>query len=164
MTERITISIPDGLAKRINSRLEWGDNRSEWFREAAELKLRIDEGDQPDTMRSESESEQREEDEETEHAHARESADYQDIIEQWRPGRDAQERQEIQKDALEGVEWLREQNGARSRSDFIAELYSDEIDVAADSWWRKRVRRGLEELVKDDLVEQDGRKWRWVGD
>jgi len=32
MTERMTISMPDELADRINSQLSWGDNRSELVR------------------------------------------------------------------------------------------------------------------------------------
>jgi Arc/MetJ-type ribon-helix-helix transcriptional regulator len=39
MTERITISVPDELADQINARLSYGDNRSEWIREAIEQRL-----------------------------------------------------------------------------------------------------------------------------
>lgn len=36
---RIAISLPDELAERIHDRLDYGDNRSEWIREAIELKF-----------------------------------------------------------------------------------------------------------------------------
>lgn len=39
MTERITISVPDDLAEEINDQLSYGDNRSEWIREAIEQRL-----------------------------------------------------------------------------------------------------------------------------
>jgi len=39
MTERITISLPDEMASDINSQLSYGDNRSEWVREAIEMRL-----------------------------------------------------------------------------------------------------------------------------
>lgn len=43
MTERITISVSEELAEQINSQLSYGDNRSEWIREA--IRLRLDEAE-----------------------------------------------------------------------------------------------------------------------
>lgn len=39
MTERITITVPEELAEEINAQLEYGDNRSEWIREAIRMRL-----------------------------------------------------------------------------------------------------------------------------
>lgn len=39
MTERITISVPDEMAEQINDRLSYGDNRSEWIRDAIAQRL-----------------------------------------------------------------------------------------------------------------------------
>jgi Arc/MetJ-type ribon-helix-helix transcriptional regulator len=39
MTERITISVPDEMAAEIHDQLDYGDNRSEWIRDAIEEKL-----------------------------------------------------------------------------------------------------------------------------
>jgi len=39
MTERITISLPDEMAESIHEQLSYGDNRSEWVRDAIEEKL-----------------------------------------------------------------------------------------------------------------------------
>jgi len=50
MTERITISVPDEMAEQINARLSYGDNRSEWIREAIEQRLDDrDPHNEPDT-------------------------------------------------------------------------------------------------------------------
>jgi len=43
MTERITISIPDEMAESIHTELSYGDNRSEWIRDAIREKLNRDE-------------------------------------------------------------------------------------------------------------------------
>lgn len=42
MTARITISLPDETAEEVNGRLDYGDNRSEWVREAIEMRLDTD--------------------------------------------------------------------------------------------------------------------------
>jgi len=39
MTERLTISVPDDMAAEINQNLSYGDNRSEWIRDAIAEKL-----------------------------------------------------------------------------------------------------------------------------
>ena len=40
MTTRITISIPEDVADTVDSRLEYGDNRSAWIQSAIEYRLR----------------------------------------------------------------------------------------------------------------------------
>jgi len=42
VTERITISLPDEMAEDIHAQLSYGDNRSEWIRDAIEEKLARD--------------------------------------------------------------------------------------------------------------------------
>jgi len=42
MTERITFSMPDEMAQDINAQLSYGDNRSEWIRDAIREKLARD--------------------------------------------------------------------------------------------------------------------------
>jgi len=39
MTERITFSMPEEMAEDINAQLSYGDNRSEWIRDAIREKL-----------------------------------------------------------------------------------------------------------------------------
>lgn len=43
--QRITIRVSDEFARRIETRLEYGDSRSEWLREAARRKLAADDND-----------------------------------------------------------------------------------------------------------------------
>ena len=43
MAETISISLPEELIEEINDRLEYGDSRSEWIKEAIELKLESEE-------------------------------------------------------------------------------------------------------------------------
>lgn len=43
MTEKFGISIPDELDRSIKERLEYGDDRSEWIREAIELRIALEE-------------------------------------------------------------------------------------------------------------------------
>lgn len=45
MVERITISLDEELAERLNDRLEYGDSRSEWVREAIIQRLEREEAD-----------------------------------------------------------------------------------------------------------------------
>ena len=39
MADRITISLSEDLVEEINGKLEYGDSRSEWVREAIEERL-----------------------------------------------------------------------------------------------------------------------------
>jgi metal-responsive CopG/Arc/MetJ family transcriptional regulator len=39
MSKRITVSLPDDVHDRLNDRLDYGDNRSEWVAEAIVEKL-----------------------------------------------------------------------------------------------------------------------------
>lgn len=39
MSERITISLPEELAERLNDKLDYGDNRSAWIAQAIEERL-----------------------------------------------------------------------------------------------------------------------------
>lgn len=39
MSERITITMSEELAEEINGQLDYGDNRSEWIREAIKMRL-----------------------------------------------------------------------------------------------------------------------------
>jgi metal-responsive CopG/Arc/MetJ family transcriptional regulator len=39
------VNIPDDLADEVHSELNYGDSRSEWFQQAARLKLKYDRGE-----------------------------------------------------------------------------------------------------------------------
>ena len=138
--ERTTITVSDDVWRYLHGRKDRGESFDDVLRR--ELGLPGEGG--------ESESEH-------------DDDEYRAVLERWQPGRDLEEREEIREQAIEAAGWLREQDRAVSNNEFIDALYNDEMDVTADTWWRKRARAGLQQLRDEDLVEKDGRKWRWVG-
>ena len=145
----VTIEVDEDVWKTLMLQKEPGDSFNDVLRR--ELKI--------ESVHTESKRE-----------HDRESVDepirretYRAVLERWQPGRDQQEREAIRAHGIEAAEWLRDQDVAKSKSQFIDALYHEEIDAKADSWWRKRARAGLQQLRDEGMVEKDGRKWRWVG-
>lgn len=155
MMNKTTITVSDEVWRYLHDKKDLGDSMDDVLRREFGL---IDENDEHEEEHDQPE-EQLDEPEFEE-----QPSEIQELLRAWRPGRDAEEREQIKADAIEGVEWVRDQNYAVAKSDVIAAVYDEnEIEVAADSWWRKRVRKALDELEEQGLVKKDGRKYRYVG-
>lgn len=89
-----------------------------------------------------------------------------EITHVWEPGRNAEEREERRRNGRKILQWLREQEHAATKQDFIDDLHPQYCDAGAgqDSWWRRQVRPLLETAAEDGLVEERGRTWVWTGD
>jgi len=89
-----------------------------------------------------------------------------EIIQQWRPGRSADERGKRRRVGREALLWLQSQNGPASRADFESALYDDETDPSADTWWRKWVRPALKHADHAGKVEfrLGHHDYEWTGE
>lgn len=90
-----------------------------------------------------------------------------DLLADWRPGRDAEERERKREIGAAALEWLQTEDGGRSASDFKAALY-DEHHVdgqGRDAWWRRTVRPALQEAEEAGYAEyHHGRhEYVWTG-
>jgi len=158
VTERITISVPDEMVESIHERLSYGDNRSEWIRDAIGEKLQREQGQQTeagDSMdRGESHGTARVVDQldlpatvdrddaaeairaAAELIHETEAATKKDIV------RDIMPEHPLGYDASAAVEKI--ESGGRYRG----------------AWWRKVVKPGLEQRTDIEVPDQGYSEWR----
>jgi len=139
MTERITFSVDDELAERINSRLSWGDNRSELLREAIRRGLNEMESADPEPRREEvSASSEPDVDQ-------RVAAVVDAVAASWADD----DRLEARKEAARRVlAHAAETDEAVGKSSEIVDEVFEAVPVAGqdrETWWRKNVRPVLKE-------------------
>jgi Arc/MetJ-type ribon-helix-helix transcriptional regulator len=147
MTERITFSVDDELAERINSRLNYGDNRSELLRELIRRGLDdMSEQPSPDPeptsatkpQAAAAEREPRDTD-------AAVAAVVDEVAASWA----ADERLEARKEAARRVlAHAMDTDDAVGKSSAIVEEVFDECPVPGqdrETWWRKNIRPVLKE-------------------
>ena len=90
------------------------------------------------------------------------------VLEAWRPGRSADEREERRTVGRAVLAWLRDQEEPASATEFKEALY-DEHGIegqSPDTWWKKVARPALQEAEAAGLVtyEHGRHEYRWVGD
>lgn len=162
MTERMTISMDDDLAERINDQLEWGDNRSELVREL--LREALDSRELTEEYREE----QQEKPEPVVTSDLPENKDsIQDALSGWRHGRDDQEQAASQEVAEQATEWLQETQLEKvSKSDVPLDELADDDPLGRDpeTLWTEIVRSAWKHAVERGSIEQpNSRSYRWVG-
>jgi Arc/MetJ-type ribon-helix-helix transcriptional regulator len=143
MTERITISLPDEMASDINSQLSYGDNRSEWVREAIEMRLAREAGTAGDGSEAEPA------------ARTAETADPVTLpddleaeIDRWQSEMKRNDVDDIETRvrAARAVGQL-VVNGGVSRSEAIEQLLPEhEWGSSDDTWWQKAGKRRFSEV------------------
>jgi len=91
-----------------------------------------------------------------------------DLLAEWDPGRDREEREDRRAIGRQVLEWFRETEGYVSAADVKATLYPDlaYADESADTWWRKLGRPPLKAAVDAGLAEyREGyHDYRWLGE
>jgi Arc/MetJ-type ribon-helix-helix transcriptional regulator len=144
MTERITFSMPDEMAQDINAQLSYGDNRSEWIRDAIREKLARDGTEVVEKSR------------------VREETALLDVARDAAP--DGWNDEKVRSLAA-GLAYLREQREATAGE--IATAARREVPVMADeSSWRSNVWNNVGKKLREDgvveLAERHTGTWRWV--
>jgi Arc/MetJ-type ribon-helix-helix transcriptional regulator len=153
--QRITISVEDSQLEAIHRQLDYGDNRSEWIRDAIQGKL---DGEQQDTSQSPSE--------------ARETAERQVALPDTIPDRiDTQDARE----AIEAaVSFIESNNGATMR-EIVTGVGSNHnlgYELPADipegeryrgAWYRKIIRPGLKAHPDIQKPDPGQSEWRHTG-
>lgn len=88
------------------------------------------------------------------------------VIQQWRTGRNQEERAARREIGRAVLEWLRDQDGKRSKTDFIAALYEETHleNQKEGTWWETTARESLQLAVDAGLVDDPGRRYVWAGD
>ena len=74
-----------------------------------------------------------------------------DILEDWEPGHDVND-ERARAAAERAVAWLEEQDGPRTKQEFIDAL-ATESELSDRIWWERAVRPALRELVDHKLIE-----------
>jgi len=163
VTERITFSVPDELAEDINGQLSYGDNRSEWLRDAVREKLARDaESDSPQNAGDKQQTDQQ---------RTRADVSQLDLPGSVDPAAAA--------DAVAAVVDELRERGTATKGELVravmpshdlgydAEAAVKKVETSGEryrgAWWRRVVKPALEQ---DERVEKPsgGRsKWRWTG-
>jgi len=152
--QRITISIPDDLKERIHRELEYGDNRSEWIRDAIQQKLA---GEQQPERQEPSE--------------ARECGESGFALPDTIP--DRIDRQDARAAIEAAVSFIQSNNGATMRE--IVPAVGQEHDLGYDvpseipegeryraAFWRKCLRPGLENHPEIEKPNPGQSEWKYV--
>jgi Arc/MetJ-type ribon-helix-helix transcriptional regulator len=147
MTERITFSMPDDMAEDINARLSYGDNRSEWIRDAIREKLERDTEEpreEPDTRA----------DALTPETVAARVADAVGL------------NNERERSLAAALRYLRDEGEAQT-SEIVAAAYGEVPTYADESSWRSNlwnsVGTALQKTGVVELANKSRGRWRWVG-
>jgi Arc/MetJ-type ribon-helix-helix transcriptional regulator len=155
MTERITFSMPDDMAEDINARLSYGDNRSEWIRDAIREKLERDGDEPPQEIRTADQPPTR-------------NNPLADLT--FPQGRD----RDACLNAIHAARDYLEREGSATMREIVTAIQPDhslgydvvELDKGEryrGAWWRKVVKPGLESLEDVEKPSGGQREWRWVG-
>jgi len=76
-----------------------------------------------------------------------------EVIQNWRPGRSADERGKRRREGREALMWLRSTGDPATATDFAEALYDDDSEPSEDTWWRTWIRPALKQAVEANLVE-----------
>lgn len=140
--------MPDDMDAQIRAELSYGDNRSEWIREA--VRMRLDREQEP-------ESHEREKDDTDD-----ERDDIAAALTGWSHGRNNEERQASQQVARAALAWLRDRDAAASRSDVPLQSFDDPLDRTDDTLWTEVVRDAWTHAVeKGYLTKPHSRAYEW---
>lgn len=153
--QRITISIPDDQLEQIHRELDYGDNRSEWIRDAIQAKLASEQ--QPAIQEA---------------SEAREGGESGFVLPDTIP--DRIDRQDARAAIEAAVSYIEQENGATMRE--IVPAVGQEHDLGYDvpgeipqgeryraSFWRKCLRPGLENHPKIEKPNPGQSEWGFVG-
>lgn len=92
-----------------------------------------------------------------------------ELLDDWKPGRSQEEREERKDVGRAALELLIDDGGELERADFVDELLPeyDVEDQSEDTWWRKSARPAVTRAVDAGLVERHHgppHTYEWVGD
>jgi len=146
MTERITFSMPDEMAQDINAQLSYGDNRSEWIRDAIREKLARDGTEVVEKSR------------------VREETALLDVARDAAP--DGWNDEKVRSLAA-ALRYLRDEGEAQT-SEIVAAAYAAVPTYASEASWRSNlwnsVGTALRETGAVELTNKSRGRWRWVGE
>jgi Arc/MetJ-type ribon-helix-helix transcriptional regulator len=162
MTERITFSMPEQMAADINAQLSYGDNRSEWIRDAIREKLDREGGrdDHPENAREDENQPRRTAAETNDVALTPESvaAHVGDAV-----GLTNQRERSL----AAALRYLRDEREAQT-TEIVAAAYAAVPTYASEASWRSNlwnnVGTALRETDAVELTNKSRGRWRWVGE
>ena len=88
------------------------------------------------------------------------------VLEDWDPGENVSD-ETARTEARRAAVWLRDQDGRRTKREFIAALVDGVDDTPGERvWWERAVRPALRQLEAAGLVEYRAghHDYRWIGD
>jgi len=160
MTERITFSMPEQMAEDINAQLSYGDNRSEWIRDAIREKLDREGGrDQQREDAREDEDEPRPTAAETNDVPATPESVAAHV------GDAVALNDERERSLAAALRYLRDEGEAQT-TEIVAAAYAAVPTYASEASWRSNLWNNVGTALRDtDAVELENKsrgRWRWV--
>jgi len=160
MTERITFSMPEQMAEDINAQLSYGDNRSEWIRDA--IREKLDREGERDHHREDAHN-----DENQPRPTAAETNDVSLTPESVAAhvGHAVGLNDERERSLAAALRYLRDEGEAQT-TEIVAAAYDAVPTYASETSWRSNLWNNVGTALREtDAVELENKsrgRWRWV--